>query len=189
MEKKEKGEGVPAITPSASGSQSFASLRDFRLPPNANTPAYWLIVSKVNRYKCVHCKKVGYSAGHMRRHAKRCTANPDRKCGMHYKENLFDRSMRHFDGFDVKEKVQAAIALLPDPAKYHAGADEFGCDAYPGLEEAAISVMPEVSTAVDGCPACILAALRQRGMPFALNVFDFKKATDEWREAANGMLA
>lgn len=151
----------------------------------ANAPAHWLTVTKVNRYKCVHCGRVGYSAGHMRKHAKRCTANPDRKCGMHYREHLFDGGSRFFDGYDVKDRVQAAMQILPDPAKYFVGNDEFGFGQHPGLQEALIAVMPEVSNAVDGCPACTLAALRQKRIPYMLEVFDFKKACEVWKDQAN----
>lgn len=34
------------------------------------------------RYKCDHCGKTGYSAGHMARHERGCTLNPERVCGM-----------------------------------------------------------------------------------------------------------
>lgn len=34
------------------------------------------------RYYCDHCKKSGGSAYHLKRHEERCTANPDRKCGI-----------------------------------------------------------------------------------------------------------
>lgn len=32
------------------------------------------------RYKCDFCGKTGYSAGHMRKHEKHCTANDNREC-------------------------------------------------------------------------------------------------------------
>jgi hypothetical protein len=34
------------------------------------------------RYYCDHCKKSGGHAYHLRNHEKRCTANPDRECGI-----------------------------------------------------------------------------------------------------------
>lgn len=36
----------------------------------------------VRRYYCDFCKKAGCSKGHMVKHERRCTANPNRVCGM-----------------------------------------------------------------------------------------------------------
>lgn len=35
------------------------------------------------RYGCDHCKKVGGSGGHMRKHEAACTNNPNRICRLH----------------------------------------------------------------------------------------------------------
>jgi hypothetical protein len=37
---------------------------------------------KVWRYYCEFCKKSGCSAGHLKKHEKGCTANPNRECGL-----------------------------------------------------------------------------------------------------------
>ncbi len=37
---------------------------------------------KVWRFYCDHCRKGGYSGGHIRKHEKQCIRNPERECGM-----------------------------------------------------------------------------------------------------------
>ena len=146
-----------------------------------------LTVTKVNRYKCVHCGRAGYSAGHMRKHAQRCTMNPDRTCGMHYMEHFFEQG-RRFSGYEVKDQLQAAIQAIPDPAKFYQGEDEFGIGKYPGLEEALRASMSSVSELVNGCPACILAVLRQRKIPWHVGSgFQYKEAADKWKDEASKM--
>ena len=187
MEKEKKDLGVPVAEPTVALSAVSPRKAGEDAAPIANAvdPNRWLSISKANRYKCVHCGKIGYSAGHMRRHANRCTANPDRKCGMHYKEHLFDSSNRRFEGYHVRNLVQAAISILPDIAKFPAVKDEFGVDVHPGLQEATAAVFAAAVDAVNGCPACTLAALRQSGIGHNVTVFDFKKAVEEWRNKAN----
>ena len=184
MNNEDNNEGVADETsagPSVGSVAETATRYAATTVPNA--PAHWLAITKINRYKCVHCGKVGYSAGHMRKHAKRCTNNPDRKCGMHHQEHLFDRGGSRFDGYEVKQEVQVAIALLPDPSQY-AKPTDYGFDDYPGLLEAVTAAMPLVSAAVSGCPACTLAALRQRGIPYMPEAFDFKKTAKAWIDKA-----
>jgi hypothetical protein len=36
----------------------------------------------VNRYYCDFCKKSGCSGGHIRKHERGCTRNPNRECGI-----------------------------------------------------------------------------------------------------------
>ncbi len=36
----------------------------------------------VKQYKCDFCGKKGYSKGHMNKHERHCTMNPDRACRM-----------------------------------------------------------------------------------------------------------
>jgi hypothetical protein len=43
---------------------------------------------RVNRYYCDFCKKSGCSGGHIRKHERGCTRNPDRVCGMCAKAKL-----------------------------------------------------------------------------------------------------
>lgn len=101
-------------------------------------------------FYCEHCGKSSGSGGHMSRHEKRCTANPNRRCGMCGKVG-------------VAGLVEALGA-----------GDEAGVDR---LREVA-----------DGCPACMLAAIRQshlqtgpdeEGMGFAVP-FQFGEEKAAW---------
>ena len=118
---------------------------------------------KVNRYYCDYCKKSGCSASHMSRHEKRCTMNPNRKCGV----------------CGLMEEEQPAMSellkVLPKASDYPPVEDEFGGQTLPqellDLTEAA---MPRLRKVANNCPACILAAIRQSGVPVpAVSSFDF----------------
>ncbi len=113
---------------------------------------------KVNRYYCDFCKKSGGSAYHMRRHEAGCTANPNRQCGM-----------CNGAGYDAAD-LPVLIALLPNAAAFKGQmewADGSGESSqyseYPWLEECVDACMPALKEAAEGCPACMLAALRQSG--------------------------
>lgn len=41
-----------------------------------------MIKKRAWRYYCEYCGKSSGAGGHMSRHEKRCTANPNRRCGM-----------------------------------------------------------------------------------------------------------
>jgi len=89
---------------------------------------------QVWRYYCEFCKRSGGSGGHIARHEKSCTANPDRVCG-----------------FCVRaEEMQAPMAALI------AALTSCGRDW-----EAGVKVVRKVANA---CPACMLAAIRQSGV-------------------------
>jgi hypothetical protein len=84
-----------------------------------------MIRKKAWRYKCEYCGKTSGSGGHMSRHEKSCTANPNRYCRMCGRTGI--------DGL--------IEALAP-------GDDE-------GVNR--------LRKAANGCPACMLAAVRQSG--------------------------
>lgn len=71
------------------------------------------------------------------------------------------------------------IAMLPRGAEYMR-VEENWCDmqleTYNGLSEALASVFDTLSDAADSCPACILAALRQAGIPAHVSapLFNYK---------------
>lgn len=127
---------------------------------------------KVNRYYCDHCGKGGGAAGHMRRHEERCTLNPQRVCGM----CRFDKR--------APKPLAELVAMLPDPEKYKKCDDHVNldCDSYIGLVEAAKTAWPALKEAADECPACMLAAVRQAGMPdgflSSCDFFNYRKAVD-----------
>ena len=109
---------------------------------------------KVNRYYCDFCKKSGCSGGHIKRHEKRCTMNPARECGM--------CKMLGQEPPDL----QSLIALLPtvetQRRKDYSDDGRNSYDYFICIDEASQKALREASGA---CPACMMAAIRQRGLP------------------------
>ena len=115
-------------------------------------------VKKVNRYTCEFCGKSGCSASHISRHEKHCTMNPDRICGMCKASE------------DKQPKMSKLLVILPDPQSYvNPNLDYI---VYDGLGVAVEKVLLNLRDVAHNCPACILAALRQKGIPIPL-VDDF----------------
>lgn len=114
---------------------------------------------KVNRYYCEYCKKSGGSASHMVRHEKHCTLNPNRWC----------RVCELIEGY--RRPLEELIAVLPDIIEKPDGFGSVTVECE-GLKEA----VKELRDLADGCPACMMAALRQKGIPvpMARPEFDFK---------------
>jgi hypothetical protein len=122
------------------------------------------------RYYCEHCKKVSGLRTAMEKHEKGCTLNPNRECGI--------------CGFLCTggTPLSDLVALLPDPTKFmrlvaeESYFDGVEWDTIPAeqvpddeaLREATHTVLPKLRELTDDCPACILAALRQRGIPVPL---------------------
>lgn len=94
------------------------------------------------RYYCEHCGKSSGSGGHMSRHEKSCTANPDRECRM----------------CNSTRPIGSLIEVLGD-----------------GDEAGVMSLRYEAG----GCPACMLAAIRQSGLQRPYEVDGSGKMTDE----------
>uniref|UniRef100_A0A6M3K226 Uncharacterized protein n=1 Tax=viral metagenome TaxID=1070528 RepID=A0A6M3K226_9ZZZZ len=117
-------------------------------------------VKRVNRYYCEYCKKSGCSARHMRHHEERCTMNPGRKCGMC---GLIDAE---------QQPMETLLAVLPDPALFW----KDWAFTYTAEIQKAVADLREIA---DGCPACILAALLQKGIPVgAIYDFNFREECD-----------
>ena len=120
--------------------------------------------TRVNRYNCDHCGKRGYSVPHMKRHEKHCTMNPNRTCRVCV----------------LLEEHQGPVglleAMLPDSGEYLM-TDESGVLSFQSaLTDAANAALPALREAANNCPACILAAIRQRGIPVAeVSDFDWSK--------------
>lgn len=91
---------------------------------------------KVWRYYCDFCGKGGCGAGAMTKHEKRCTMNPNRKCGFH------------------DEYIQEPQVSLDELRAILRNADVHSLEA----EE---TLLNELLDAAHGCPACVLAAIRQ----------------------------
>jgi hypothetical protein len=86
------------------------------------------------RYYCDFCGKVGGSSYHMLNHERACTKNPDRVCGL----------------CDLAELRQQPMPVLIEALGY---GDAEGLER---LRDAA-----GANEVGKGCPACILAAIRQ----------------------------
>lgn len=129
-------------------------------------------VKKVNRYYCEYCKKSGGNSYWIRKHEERCTLNPNRKCGFC---NLLDQE---------QPDLQEAIRLLPEPKEYE-NWDEAGFVYYSSTLQTAIDeALPKLRTFVENCPACIMSALRQKGIPVPMATdFNFTKEGEAiWTE-------
>ncbi len=119
---------------------------------------------KVWRYYCEFCKKANCSGTSIKKHEQRCTLNPDRHCG--------------FCGLTENDQpdLQEAMKLLPEPSKLVAFFEEDNYYDYSHLETAVKETLPKLRDFVNNCPACIMAALRQKGIPVpCAEDFDFKK--------------
>jgi len=61
------------------------------------------------------------------------------------------------------------VAFLPNPDDHkHEERNDFGCvvwHTWNGLDKAMETALPKLRDAAGNCPACILAAIRQRGIP------------------------
>jgi hypothetical protein len=131
-----------------------------------------MIVKKVNRYYCEYCKKANCSASSISQHEKHCTLNPNRECGMcnKYPETFLDPP-----GVPLKK----LIVSLPDPKIYLSvklGEPISGT----AMTREANAVLPKIREMSNNCPACILAALRQRGIPVPLVTdFNFKEESEK----------
>lgn len=116
------------------------------------------------RYKCDYCKKAGCSGGHIAKHERKCTANPNRVCGMCALVGEAQHTMA-----ELFVPISTAIAYFkPTPGE---------------PEEIDVSGLRELTK---GCPACILAALRQfrqagAGVTRCAD-FDFKTECKTWLE-------
>ena len=141
-------------------------------------------VKKVNRYYCEFCKKAGCSGGHIRKHEERCTANPNRVCGICAMLGL------------EQKPIADLIALLPKmPEGYTAYTAMEEAREYreSGAKETAYYLAPEIAKALPAlreltgnCPACILAAFRQAKIFVSwVEGFDFKSECEAVWQAFN----
>ena len=93
------------------------------------------------RFTCEHCGKNGYSGGHMARHESACTKNPNRVCRMCKEAG-------------EKQRPIAALMEALAPCNGHNPMNE----ASAATIKAAVDDLRELA---NGCPACMLAAIRQ----------------------------
>lgn len=126
-------------------------------------------VLHVIRYYCDFCSRGYFKKQSMERHEKGCTANPDRVCGLcEYAEPPLNQ-----------RSIAELVACLSG-----AISGDLRCDE-------AMAKLREIS---EGCPGCILAAIRQSGIMKELYdseygfpdlKFDFKKELESWWAQAN----
>lgn len=117
---------------------------------------------KKNVFYCDHCRKHGLSRAAMEKHERHCTLNPGRTCRW-----VIDGEYHSFeDAFDLARIVNAIREAVP-------------------LNETTIDWLRIVTT---GCPACMLAALRQSGVEYHYPpgaqgpIFDYVKEVERFRE-------
>ena len=98
----------------------------------------------------------------MRKHELHCTKNPLREC----------RVCKMVAG--EQKPIAELLALLPKPVSRE---DEYGFVVFnKDTTENVNAALPSLRDACENCPACIIAALRQKGIPVPLATdFDFKR--------------
>jgi hypothetical protein len=139
------------------------------------------------RYYCDFCKKSGASSFHMKNHELSCTLNPARGC----------KCCERMSG-NTATPMPEMLALLPDPEKFKrieswdAGEDFGGAGEAEWPDDAALcaavhAALPALRELTEDCPVCILAALRQRGIPVPIVTdFNFTKEMERARVVMNG---
>jgi len=121
---------------------------------------------KVNRYYCDFCKKTGGSKFHMEKHERGCTKNPNRVCGICNKMEY------------TQQPMTKLIEVVGDVKQYEVsnGLHDGMIDTGTWFSEDLINAMiPKLRDATENCPMCMLAALRQSGIPVpAATAFNYK---------------
>ncbi len=121
----------------------------------------------VKRYYCDFCKKTNYSKGTMRSHEEHCTMNLNRVCRV--------CKMTCFDSDHQQADIEAMKALLPNPPPECSNRD---------FDDEVNAALPKLREMADNCPACIMAALRQKGIPVpaASDFYFTKEMNDLWKD-------
>jgi hypothetical protein len=129
-------------------------------------------VIKKNVYYCEFCKKKGLSGGHVSKHEKRCTNNPNRECGLCSAKNNISEIVDQF-----KKRFGVVVE------KYN----------YEGLFSEEIETvkwigepitLQEIRDSVNDCPNCVFAVIRQCKFHYhyfgeLISGFDYKKEREE----------
>ena len=108
-------------------------------------------ITKVNRYQCDFCTKRGLSASHISKHEKRCTANPNRECGLCEGVAIeLEPLIKRFSKFKIVDNPEFEINSNPFEIPEKLIKADF--------------TLSDITESVDTCPACTLAILRQSGL-------------------------
>lgn len=110
----------------------------------------------VTRYYCDFCKKAGFVRKWIVKHERACTANPNRICGV----------------CEMMDFSPEPLAQLIELTKFLAVPLAVGAEG-DGLLTLDIGGLNTVRVVAGGCPACVLAALRQSNV--YCSDFDYKK--------------
>ena len=113
------------------------------------------------RYYCDYCKKAGGSAGHMKSHEKHCTANPNRSCRMCDALQVTQKPIE-----ELKEELRRITKKFSEESIFMNMA----------INAKAIN---EFRKFTNGCPACMLAAIRQLEEEPIISL-DFKKECEDF---------
>jgi len=124
------------------------------------------------RYCCEFCKKSGGSGGHIQSHERGCTLNPNRRCGM------CDISDRY------QEPIEKLITIVKKHVHIFKKEDEYGAMSI-GIVGDCKTMLEELANETEHCPACMMAAIRQAGIPVPATGFDYKDAHKEFWLAHN----
>jgi hypothetical protein len=117
------------------------------------------------RYYCDHCKKAGGSKGHIAKHERGCTANPNRVCGL----------CAHSG--EAQTPLVDLIALL-DAAPPAVAADDTTVN-HEADKRISERVLADLRIAANGCVACMFAAIRQTKHERHYE-FDARKEFADW---------
>jgi hypothetical protein len=101
----------------------------------------------------------------MKRHEQRCTMNPNRDCGV----------CGLVEG--LHESIPKLVAMLPNPSEYTHDDGLGGQWFTDALSIATNDALARLREATGNCPACVLAAIRQAGIPVPM-VTDFDWAKE-----------
>ena len=112
---------------------------------------------RVFRFKCDFCGKKNYSAPHMARHERHCTKNPNREC----------RVCKLIE--NEQKPIRDLIAVLPDIRGFNLNAGD-NIDMLGDVDVERLSAeigksLGDLRGLAGGCPACMMAAFRQAGIP------------------------
>lgn len=113
----------------------------------------------VKRYYCDHCSKGSFKEPSMRQHEYGCIRNPDRVCYLCESSHDYKALCAEAVARSTSNGDETPI----DDARTINGAKELG----------------ELSSMVDGCPACLLALLRQSKV-MAFEHFVYKDEMVKW---------
>lgn len=124
------------------------------------------------RYYCDFCNKSGGSKYYIEKHEKGCTANPNRKCGLCEHAGLVQKTSDELIAFmkTIIESVREDCLIEDEPYEQQ----------FLIRDKQEKEALEELRNFVDGCPACMLAAMRLTKSTSCFRTFDFKNEKSEF---------